>query len=70
VLSSCVGSVPLSCWLFESLNNHRFQSVPVYDNHPILVCLYILYISYIHVHVLMCVTLLVLIVLGADLEVY
>jgi hypothetical protein len=57
-------------WLFESLKNHRFQSVPDYDNHLILVCIYILYISYIHVHVLMCVTLLVLIVLGADLEVY
>ncbi len=54
----------------ESLKNHRFQFVPVYDNHPILVCLHILYISYIHVHVFMCVTLLVLIVSGADLEVY
>jgi hypothetical protein len=31
---------------------------------------YFLYISYIHVHVLMCVTLSVLIVLGADLELY
>jgi hypothetical protein len=57
-------------WLFESLKNHRYQSVPDYGNHPILVCLYILYISYIHVHVLMCVTLSVLIVLGPDLESY